>query len=64
MLHKTTPIFTYAYILFCSLLMALFAQSNPFQLSFVGDTAVFIYIAKEILEGGMPYRDFLTIKDL
>ena len=62
MLNKITLIFSYVYVLLCSLLMTLFAQSNPFQLSFVGDTAVFIYIAKEIMEGGMPYRDFFDHK--
>lgn len=42
--------------------MTLFAQSNPFQMSFVGDTGVYIYIAKEILEGRMPYRDVFDHK--
>ncbi len=57
MLQKMKIIISYVYILLCSSIMALFAQSNPFQTSFMGDSAVFVYVAKVILSGGMPYRD-------
>lgn len=48
----------YAYIFFCSLLMSLFCYNNPFQIGFTWiDSSVFIYVAKVIIDGGMPYRD-------
>ena len=51
-------IFPYIFISFCSLLMSLYGTNNPFQIGFSGsDSSVFIYVAKEILDGGMPYRD-------
>ena len=48
----------YVYIFFCSLLMSLFCYNNPLQIGFSWiDSSVFIYVAKIIIDGGMPYRD-------
>ncbi|SDC00142.1 hypothetical protein SAMN04487864_101381 [Succiniclasticum ruminis] len=56
-LQKTNNIAIHIYIFFCSVLMSLFATSNPFSLINVGDSSVYVYIAKVIINGGMPYRD-------
>ena len=47
----------YVYILVYSLLLSAFALSNPLHSAFIGDSAVFVYVARVILDGGMPYRD-------
>jgi len=38
--------------------MSLFYTNNPFQIGKTGcDSSVFIYVAKVMIDGGMPYRD-------
>lgn len=47
----------YVYVFFCSLFVSLFAVSSPLQSGYIGDSAVFVYVARVIIDGGMPYRD-------
>ena len=56
--EKTEKVFDYFYIFVCSFLMSLFYTNNPFQIGKTGsDSSVFIYVAKVMIDGGMPYRD-------
>ena len=56
--EKAKEVFTYFYIFVCSFLMSLFYTNNPFQIGKTGnDSSVFIYVAKVMIDGGMPYRD-------
>lgn len=49
---------TYIYIFMVSFFMSLYGTNNPFQVGCTGiDSSVFIYVAKVIVDGGMPYRD-------
>lgn len=57
MFQKIKDTAIHAYIFFCSLFMSLFAISSPFQSGYFGDSAVFVYVAKVIIDGGMPYID-------
>ena len=56
--EKAKESFTYFYIFICSFLMSLLYTNNPFQIGRTeSDSSVFIYVAKVLLDGGMPYRD-------
>lgn len=57
LLKKAKIAAIHIYIFFCSLLMSLFATSNPFSSISIGDSAVYVYVAKVLIDGGMPYRD-------
>ena len=57
-LQYVNGLLSYLIVIVCSLLMSLYGTNNPFQIGYSGsDSSVFIYVAKEILDGGMPYRD-------
>lgn len=48
----------YNFIILLALFMSLTASNNPFCIGNTGtDSAVFNYVARVILHGGMPYRD-------
>lgn len=53
--QRVTPVL---FILLCSLITALNATNNPFRVgNTAADSSVFTYVAKVIVNGGMPYRD-------
>lgn len=54
-INKCAP---YGFLVLASLLMALFAETYPFSSEVTGtDSSVFIYVARAILDGEMPYLD-------
>ena len=56
-MQKNNNIAVYLFIFLCSFIISLFAISSPIFQANIGDSAVFAYVAKIILDGGMPYRD-------
>lgn len=51
-------IIVYLFISLCAVLMSLTTTNNPFCIGNTGvDSSVFHYVARVILDGGMPYRD-------
>ena len=55
---ETKQSVVYGCIFLCSILMSFIATNNPFLIgnTYV-DSSVFNYVARVILNGGMPYRD-------
>lgn len=58
-INKKSELFVLACVFLCTLFVSLFGcTNNPFTLGIhYTDSSVFIYVAKVILNGGMPYRD-------
>ncbi len=57
-LFETKPPIVYSCIFFCAFILAFSATNNPLRLGNTGtDSSVFNYVARVILNGGMPYRD-------
>ena len=56
--NRLKLVIPYVYVFFCSLLLSLYGTNNPFHIGNTGiDSSVFNYVARVILDGGMPYRD-------
>ena len=48
----------YGFVAICTLLMSLACLNNPFTVGNTGtDSSVYNYVARVIINGGMPYRD-------